>query len=154
MCLVFPFLHSKDPPWFICFLIPWVYIPPFAIFRANSLGPLDACSCLIIYLFPFLSIWEPVSGEEEWWPVWLLQAVQKCHGTLGSFACFFVQVHLWGDESPWNIRWFLSALSLGCSEGILVLPRGDLLYSRRNKLNKRVKGTCPKIKEVEKLLKG
>ena len=50
----------QDPPWFYLLFSPWVttFLPSF-IFRANSLGPLDASSCLIIYLFPFLSIWEP-----------------------------------------------------------------------------------------------
>ena len=62
------------------------------------------------------------------------------------FACFFVRVHLWREMRVHGmIRRFILALSLGWSEGILVvLPLGDLLYSRRNKLNKKVKGTWPK----------
>ena len=62
------------------------------------------------------------------------------------FAYFFVRVHLWREMRVHGmIRRFILALSLGWSEGILVvLPLGDLLYSRRNKLNKKVKGTWPK----------
>ena len=43
------------------------------------------------------------------------------------------------------IRWLVSALS-GCWPGniLVVLPLGDLLYSRRSRLHKKVKDTWPK----------
>ena len=49
------------------------------------------------------------------------------------------------------IRWLVSASS-GCWPGnILVkLSLGDLLYSRRNKLNKKFKDTWPKINRSRK----
>ena len=54
------------------------------------------------------------------------------------------------------IRRLVSALS-GCWLGniLVILPLGDLLYSRRNKLYKKVKGMWPqRLIEVEKLLRS
>ena len=50
-----------------------------------------------------------------------------------------------GDASPWMIRWLVSALS-GCWSGniLVILPLRDLLYSRRNKFNRKVKNMWPK----------
>ena len=56
-----------------------------------------------------------------------------------------------GDESPWNDKVAFS----GCWPGNILVKQslGDLLYSRRNKLNNKFKGTWPKI-EIENLLRG
>ena len=50
-----------------------------------------------------------------------------------------------GDESTQMVRQLVSALS-GCWLGtiLVVLPLGDLLYSRRNRLVKKIKDTWPK----------
>ena len=53
------------------------------------------------------------------------------------------------------IRWLVSALS-GCWSGniLVILPLGDLLYSGRNKLDKKVKGICPKVNRSRKAAQG
>ena len=59
------------------------------------------------------------------------------------------------DESPWNDKVAFPALS-GCWPGnILVkLSLGDLLYSRRNKFNKKLKVHGPKINRSRKAAQG
>ena len=120
------------------------HIPP-SIFRANSLAPFDALLDTSTY-FPSQAFGNPVSGEKGRLPLWLPQAIQGCHGTLGFLCLLSVRVHLWREMRVHGmIRGLVSALS-GCWPGnILVrLSLGDLLNSRRNKLNKKLKDTWPK----------
>ena len=88
----------------------------------------------------------PVSGEKGRWTLWLLQAVQGHHGALGSLCLLSVRVHLQQEMRVQGMIWWLVSALSGCWPGnILVkLSLGDLLYSMRNKLNKKVKGTWPK----------
>ena len=65
---------------------------------------------------------------------------------VGSLCLLSVRVNLQREMGVHGmIRWLVSALS-GCWPGNfpVVLPLGDLLYSRRNKLNKKVKGRWAK----------
>ena len=138
----------QDPPWFYLLFSPWVttFLPSF-IFRANSLAPVDTLfmsNYLPISLLRHLGTQSQDKRSDD--HSGFFRLYRGVMGPWVPFACFFVRVHLWREMRVHGmIRWFLSALSLGWSEGILVvLPLGDLLYSRRNKLNKKVKGTCPK----------
>ena len=50
-----------------------------------------------------------------------------------------------GDESPWNDRVACFSIVWVLARNILVkLSLGDLLYSRRNKFNKKVRDIWPK----------
>ena len=72
--------------------------------------------------------------------------LQGRRGALGSLCLLSARMHLRREmRVHGTIRQLVSALS-GCWPGnILVkLSLGDLLYSRRNKLNKKVKETWPK----------
>ena len=72
--------------------------------------------------------------------------LQGHRGALGSLCLLSARMHLrWEMRVHGTIRQLGSALS-GCWPGnILVeLSLGDLLFSRRNKLNKKVKDTWPK----------
>ena len=142
------FFWFQDPPWFYLLFCPWVttFLPLF-IFRANSLAPFDTLlvsNYLPICLLRHLGT--QFQGEKGRWPLWLLQAVQGHHGALGFLCLLSVRVHLRRERRVHGmIRWLVSASS-GCWPGnILVkLSLGDLLYSRRNKLNKKFKDTWPK----------
>ena len=142
----FSFLHFV-PPWFSLLFRPWVstFLPLF-IFRANSLAPFDTLlmsNYLPISLLRHLGTRSQGKRGGDHSGLFRLQGR---HGALGSLCLLSVRVHLQREMRVHGmIRWLVSALS-GCWPGnILVkLSLGDLLYSRRNKLNKKVKDTWPK----------
>ena len=138
----------QDPPWFYLLFSPWAttFLPSF-IFRANSLVPVDTLfmsNYLPISLLSHLGTESQEKRNDD--HSGFFRLYRGVMGLWVPFACFFVRVHLWREMRVHGMtRWFVSALSLGWSEdSLVVLPLGDLLYSRRNKLNKKVKGTWPK----------
>ena len=117
-----------------------------SIFGANSFTPFDSCSCLTIYLFPFSGLWEPnLKGKG----VITVLASSGCTGVSwgsGFSLPALCQGDLWREMRVHRmVRQPILTLS-GCWLGtiLVVLPLGDLLYSRRNRLNKKVKYTWPK----------
>ena len=134
----------QDPSRFHLLFSPWVttFLPSF-IFRANSLAPFDN---LTIYPFPFSGIWEPsVKGKGAMATLTSSGCIGASWGSGFPWSALCQGAFTEEDESPWNKRWFVSASSGHWSQNILVvLPLGDLLYSRRNKLNKKVKSTWTK----------
>ena len=152
-CIPWPSLVlSALCPWVTTFLLLF-------IFRANSLAPFDVhvlfmSNCLPISLLKHLGTQsQGKMGHDHSVFFRLYRGVM---GLWAPFACFFVRVNLWREMRVHGmIRWFVSALSLGWSEdSLVVLPLGDLLYSRRNKLNKKVKDTWPKDWEKQKSSRG
>ena len=147
MCLLFPFLHSKTLLGYLLFCLWVTTFVPLSMFRANSLAPFSTLlmsNCLPISLLKHLGTQsQGKMGHDHSVFFRLYRGVM---GLWAPFACFFVRVNLWREMRVHGmIRWFVSALSLGWSEdSLVVLPLGDLLYSRRNKLNKKVKGTWAK----------
>ena len=90
----------QDPPWFHLLFCPWVStFHPLFIFRANSLAPFHTL-LMSIYLFPFSGIWEPSLKGKGAMMLWLLQAVQGCHGALGSLCLHGILREEGGV--PWN----------------------------------------------------
>ena len=136
----------QDPPWFHLLFCPWVTIfLPLFISRANSLASFDTL-LMSVYLFPFSGIWEPsLRGKGAMTTL----ASSGCTGASwgsGFPLSALCQVHLRREMRVHGmIRWLVSALS-GCWSGniLVILPLGDLLYSGRNKLDKKVKGIWPK----------
>ena len=144
--LVFPFLHSKTLLVLICSLVPGSPHSSLSLFLGPSLWPLlIPCSYLTTDLLHFSALWEhSLEGKGAM----TTPTSSGCRGirVLGSLCLLSVRVHLWREMRVHGvIRWLVPVLSRCWSGNVLVvLPLGDLLYSRRNKLNKKVKGTWPK----------
>ena len=154
--------------WFFCSCIPrpsWVLSavfileslhPSLSLFSGPILWPLLIfCSCLTIYLLPFSGIWEPSLRGKG---VMTTLASSGYTGALqgSGFPLFALcqGTFMEGEESPWNNKVICSALS-GCWPGniLVILSLGDLLYSRRNKLNKKVKDINRSRKAAEQLVR-
>ena len=140
--------------WFFCSCIPRPSLVLSAVFILESLHPslslflgpilwplLIFCSCLTIYLLPFSGIWEPSLRGKG------VMTTLASSGYTGAFwdsgfplLALCQGTFMEGEESPWNNKAICSTLS-GCWPGniLVILSLGDLLYSRRNKLNKKVK---------------
>ena len=130
VCFSIPAL--QDPPWFSLLFRPCVTTFQF-------LGPLMPCSCLAIYILPFCGTGGRSLKGKGRRPLWR-------RGALGSLCLFSARMHLWREMRAHGMTGWLVSASSGCwPENILVkLSLGDLLYSRRNKLNKKVKDIWPK----------
>ena len=154
--IIYTFLTSL-PPWFSLLFRPWVstFLPLF-IFRANSLAPFDMLlisNDLPISLLRHLWTRSQGKGGDDRSGFFRLQG--HC-GVLGSLCLLSARMHLRKEMRVHGmIRQVASVLS-GCWPGNIVvkLSLGDLLYSRRNKLNKKVKDTCPKDWEKQKSSRG
>ena len=137
----------QDPPWFYQLFSPWVttFLPSF-IFRANSLAPVDTLfmsNYLPISLLRHLGTESQEKRNDDHSGFFRLY-----RGVVGLWVPLsaLCQVHLRREMRVHGmIRWFVSALS-GCWSGniLVILPLGDLLYSGRNKLDKKVKGIWTK----------
>ena len=141
------FFHSciPRPSWFYLLFPPWVTTSlPLLIFRTSSLAPFDTLlmsNNLLISLLRHLGTQSQRKRGNDCSDFFKLY-----RGVMGlwvPFACSLSgcrEMRIHG-----MIRWLVSALS-ECWSGnsLVILPLGDLLYSRRNKFNKKVKGTWPK----------
>ena len=102
MYLFFSFLHSKTLLDFTCFLVLGSQRSSLPLFLGPILWPLSIpCSCLTIYLFPFLGIWEPSLRRRGAMTTLASSACAGCHGALGSLCLLLCQgAFMEGDESP------------------------------------------------------
>ena len=147
----------QDPPWFHLLFCPWVTIfLPLFISRANSLASFDTL-LVSVYLFPFSGIWEPsLRGKGAMTTLDSSGFTGASWGSGVPLSALCQDAFMEGDKSLWNDKvWLVSALYRCWSGNILViLPIGDLLYSRRNKFNKKLKVHGPKINRSRKAAQG
>jgi len=121
------------------------HLIPSSIFRGNSLAPFDT---LLMSNYLPISLLRPLGTQSQ-----RKRGNNHSHffrlyrGVVGLWVLFACSLSgdLWRETRVHRrISQLVSALS-GCWLGtILVLPLGNLLYSRRNRLNKKVKDTWPK----------
>ena len=159
MRVCFSYSCIPRPSLLYLFFSPWIttFLPLF-IFRDSCLAPFVTL-CMSNYL-P-ISLLRPLGTQSQRkngrWLLWLLQDVQRHLEVLGFLCLLSVRVHLQREMRVHGmVRWLVSASSGWWSGNILVVPPlGDLFQSRRNKINKKVKGTvAQRWIEVGKLLRG
>jgi len=145
--MVFLFLHSKMLLGFTCSFALGSPHSSLSLFLRPVLWPLwIPCSCLTIYLFPFSDIWEPsLKGKGVMTTQALYRGIVRLWVPFACSlpGCIYDLQREMGIHGM--IRRLVSALS-GCWPGniLIILSLRDLLYSRRNKLNKKVKSTWPR----------
>ena len=120
---------------------------PLYIFRANSLAPFDTLlmsNYLPLSLLRHLGTQCQGKGGNDRSDFFRLYRVVM--GLSVPFCLLSFRVHLQRERRVHGmIRRLVSALS-GCWSGyiLVILLLGDVLYSRRNKLNTEVRGAWPK----------
>ena len=143
----FLFLHSKTLLGFIYSFVLGSPHSSLCLFLGPILWPyLIPCSCLTVYLYPFSGIWEPSLRGKGAMTTLASSCCTGCHGALGPLCLLSVRMHLQREMRVHGMIRLLVLASSGFWSGniLVVLPLGDLLYSRRNKFNKKVKDTWPK----------
>ena len=130
VCFSVPAL--QDPPWFSLLFRPCV-----TTFR--FLGPLDALLMSRYLHTSLLRHWGTQSQRKR------AKTTLASWGSGLPLPVLCQDAFMEGDESPWNDTVACFSIVWVLARNILVkLSLGDLLYSRRNKLNKKVKDIWPK----------
>ena len=151
----FSFLYSF-PLGFLCSSVLGSPPSSLSIFRANSLAPFDMLlmsNDLPISLLRHLGTRSQGKRGYDHSGFFRLQGRR---GALGSLCLLSARMHLQKEmRAHGMIRRLVSALS-GCWPGnsLVKLSLGDLLYSRRSQLNKKVKDTWPKGLGKQKSSRG
>ena len=154
--MVLQFLHSKTLLGFICSFV--LGSPHSSLyFSGQFFGPFDTLlmsNYLPISLLRHLGTQSQRKRGND--PLWLLQAVQGCHGALGSLCLLSVRMHLQREKKVHGmIRWLVSSLSRCCQGIFLSYYHWEICcILEQTNLTRKVEVRGPKINRSRKAAQG